>query len=160
MSDHFRKLWIKRLNHIFVLSTTCQKINTATNTAIITQGTKSILHVYIKLYFRSSSFFHLTVQIINCEFLNGYLINLKCKVCFVPKAMFFVVFVNLSSHSFKCDALTDLVPIVQLKNCENAHEGVYFSTKSNTPPWVFFTFFFLSFQMVPNHGKHFKYCLY
>ena len=45
-----------------------------------------------------------------------------------------------------CGALRDLVPFVQLKNVKNTHRGVLLLvacnfTKSNTPPWVFFTFF-------------------
>ena len=49
------------------------------------------------------------------------------------------------------DALRDLIPFVQSKNVKNTHGGVilliklqasaYNFTKSNTPPWVFFTFF-------------------
>ena len=45
-----------------------------------------------------------------------------------------------------CDALHDLVPFVQFKNLKNTHAGVLLlvklqASKSNTPPWVFFTFF-------------------
>ena len=50
-----------------------------------------------------------------------------------------------------CDTLRDLVAFVKLKNVKNTHEGVLLLvklqakacnfTKSNTPPWVFFTFF-------------------
>ena len=49
-----------------------------------------------------------------------------------------------------CDALRDLVPFVRFKNREKPHGGVLLLvklqalacnfTKSNTPPWVFFTF--------------------
>ena len=40
------------------------------------------------------------------------------------------------------DALRDLVPFVQFKKREkHPWRSVTFSTKSNTPPWVFFTFF-------------------
>ena len=48
-----------------------------------------------------------------------------------------------------CDALRDLVPFVQFKKSEqHPWRSVTFSeasnfTKSNTPPWVFFTFFIL-----------------
>ena len=41
------------------------------------------------------------------------------------------------------DVLCDLVPIAQYKKRENNHRGVIplvKFTKSNTPPWVFFTF--------------------
>ena len=51
----------------------------------------------------------------------------------------------------KCDALRDLVPFVQFKKRESTHGGVLILvklqtsacnfTKSNTSPWVFFTFF-------------------
>ena len=50
-----------------------------------------------------------------------------------------------------CDALCDLVPIVQTKNVKNTHEEVLLLiklqasdcnlTKNNTSSWVFFTFF-------------------
>ena len=44
-----------------------------------------------------------------------------------------------------CDALRNLVPFVQFKKCENTHGGmlllVKFQFKSNTPSWMFFTFF-------------------
>ena len=41
-----------------------------------------------------------------------------------------------------CDALRDLVPFVLFKKRGNDQwRSVTFSTKSNTPPWVFFTFF-------------------
>ena len=40
-----------------------------------------------------------------------------------------------------CDVLLNLVPFVQFEKQENTHGGVIFSTKSNTPPWLFFTFF-------------------
>ena len=50
-----------------------------------------------------------------------------------------------------CGALRDLVPFVQFKRRENTHGGVlllvklqvsaYNFTKSNTTPWVFFTFY-------------------
>ena len=46
-----------------------------------------------------------------------------------------------------CDALRDLVPLVQFKKCEkHSWRSVNFTkvacnfTKINTPPWVFFTF--------------------
>ena len=39
-----------------------------------------------------------------------------------------------------CDVLPELVPCAQFKNVANTHGGVLF-TKSNTPAWVFFTFF-------------------
>ena len=39
------------------------------------------------------------------------------------------------------DILRDLVPFVQFKIRENAHGGmILLVTKSNTSPWVFFTF--------------------
>ena len=46
----------------------------------------------------------------------------------------------------KCDALPDLVSFAQIKKVKNIHGGVLLLvscnfTKSNTPPWVFFTFF-------------------
>ena len=57
---------------------------------------------------------------------------------------------NLSEKILSmCDALRDLVPFVQFKKREK-HGGVLLLvklqafcnfTKSNTPPWVFFTFF-------------------
>ena len=41
-----------------------------------------------------------------------------------------------------CEALRDLVPSVQFRKREkHAWRSVAFSTESNTPPWVFFTFF-------------------
>ena len=60
---------------------------------------------------------------------------------------------NTFSEKFTifCDALRDLVPLVQFKKCENIHGGVLILvklqvsacnfTKINTPPWVFFTCF-------------------
>ena len=49
--------------------------------------------------------------------------------------------------------------LYNLKNVKNAHEGVLLKpcnfTKSNTPPWVFFTFFKIV-QMVPDRAKHHK----
>ena len=45
--------------------------------------------------------------------------------------------------------------LYNLKNVKNTHAGVLLLvkfTKSNTRPWVFFTFFKL--QMVPNRAKH------
>ena len=45
-----------------------------------------------------------------------------------------------------CDTLRDLVPFVQFKNVKNTHGGVLLlvklqaEAKSNTSPWVFFTF--------------------
>ena len=44
---------------------------------------------------------------------------------------------------FKCDALFDLVTLVQFKKRENTHGGVLLSVKlraDSTPPWLFFTF--------------------
>ena len=41
-----------------------------------------------------------------------------------------------------CDALRDLVPFVQFKKREkHPWRNVNLSTKSNAPPWMFFTFF-------------------
>ena len=44
-----------------------------------------------------------------------------------------------------CDVLHDLLPFVQFKKRKNTHGGVLhlvkLKGKSNTPPWVFFTFF-------------------
>ena len=41
-----------------------------------------------------------------------------------------------------CDALRDFVPFVQFKKRgKHPWRSVNFSTKSNTPLWVFFTFF-------------------
>ena len=52
--------------------------------------------------------------------------------------------------------------LYNLKNVKSTYRGVlllvklqpseYSFTKSNTPPWVFFTFFKIV-QMVPNHAK-------
>ena len=50
------------------------------------------------------------------------------------------------------DALQFLVSLYNIKNAKNTHRGVLLLTKSNTPPWLFFTFFNL--QMVPNCAKH------
>ena len=49
-------------------------------------------------------------------------------------------------HKSTCDVLRDLVPFVQFKNVKNTHGGVLLwvklqATTSNTPPWMFFTFF-------------------
>ena len=58
-----------------------------------------------------------------------------------------------------CDALRDLVPIVQFRKCEKTPmEERYLAgnfTKSNTPPWVFFTFFTLykCYQIAPSITK-------
>ena len=65
-----------------------------------------------------------------------------------------------------CDTLRDLVLFVQFKKREKHLCGVlplvrlqaspcYF-TKSNVPPWVFFTFFKIV-QMVPIRAKHRKF---
>ena len=35
----------------------------------------------------------------------------------------------------------DLVPFVQFKNEKITHGGVLLFAESNTPPWVFFTFY-------------------
>ena len=51
-----------------------------------------------------------------------------------------------------CDASRDLVPFVQFKKREK-HPCRMLLLKSNTPPWVFFTFFKIA-QMVPNCAKH------
>ena len=41
----------------------------------------------------------------------------------------------------RCDALRDLVPSVKFKKREkHLWRSVSFSTKSNTPPWLLFTF--------------------
>ena len=50
------------------------------------------------------------------------------------------------------DALQFLVSLYNIKNAKNTYRGVLILTKSNTPPWLFFTFFNL--QMVPNCAKH------
>ena len=43
------------------------------------------------------------------------------------------------------DGVGDLVPFIQFKNVKNTHGGVLLlvklQAKSNTPSWVFFTFF-------------------
>ena len=39
--------------------------------------------------------------------------------------------------------MRDSEPFVQFKNVKNTHGGVLPFTKSNTPLWVFFTFFIL-----------------
>ena len=45
---------------------------------------------------------------------------------------------NLIQKSL-CDVLSDLVPFVQFKKREkHPRRSATFSTKSNTPPWVFF----------------------
>ena len=54
-------------------------------------------------------------------------------------------------YKHKFDALHDLVSLVQFKKRENTHGGVLLLvklqakawnfTKSNTPPWLFFTVF-------------------
>ena len=59
-----------------------------------------------------------------------------------------------------CDALCNyLIPFVQFKTCEkHPWRSVTFSkaaTKSNSPPWVFFTFLKIV-QMVPNRAKCLK----
>ena len=62
----------------------------------------------------------------------------------------------VSNNSNICDALRDLVPFVQFKKREKKNHGgvlllvklqtvTYNFAKSNTPPWVFFTFFELYF---------------
>ena len=56
-------------------------------------------------------------------------------------------------YFFKCDVLLDLVPFVQFKKREiHPWRSVTFSTKSNTPPWVFFTCFklFKWYQIAQN----------
>ena len=53
----------------------------------------------------------------------------------------------------KCDALRDLVQFVQSKKHKiHPWSSVTFSTKSNSPLWVFFTCFKLHklYQMTPN----------
>ena len=39
------------------------------------------------------------------------------------------------------DVLRDLVLFEQFNNVKNTHGGVLLLGKSDTPPWVFFTFF-------------------
>ena len=48
---------------------------------------------------------------------------------------------NMKSNMNIYDALRDLVPFAQFKKRENTNGGVLvLVTKSNTSPWVFFTF--------------------
>ena len=57
-----------------------------------------------------------------------------------------------------CDPLRDLVSFVQFKNRKNIHGGVFLLvklqakacnfTKSNTPPWVFLTFFMYKWYQI------------
>ena len=55
---------------------------------------------------------------------------------------------NVKPHIKICDALHDFVPFVQFQKSKNTHGGVlllvklqvFSFTKSNIPPWVFFTF--------------------
>ena len=59
-------------------------------------------------------------------------------------------------RKYICDASRDLVPFVQFKKCEKQPwRSVIPATlqESNTPPWVFFTFFKIE-RMVPNPAKH------
>ena len=74
--------------------------------------------------------------------------------------------------SCTCYALRDLVPFVPYKNVKSTHRGVLLLVKSNTPPWVFFTFFelhkwyqiaqtsqiftFISMFSMPFAGKYWK----
>ena len=56
-----------------------------------------------------------------------------------------------------CDVLRDLVHLKNLKNVKKPMVALYFYetcnfTKSNTPPWVFFTYFKL--QIIPNRAMH------
>ena len=54
------------------------------------------------------------------------------------------------SHYQNCDAYRDFVPLVQFKNVKNTHGELLLLvklkastcnfTRSNTPPWAFFTF--------------------
>ena len=73
---------------------------------------------------------------------------------------------NINRNKCKIlDALRNLVLFVQFKNMKNTHGRVVLLvklqveacnfTKSDTPPWVFFTFFKIA-QMVPNRTKHHK----
>ena len=58
----------------------------------------------------------------------------------------------------KCDALRDLLPLVQFKKREKTpieECSACIFTKSNSPPLVFFHVF-LIVQMVPNRAKHHK----
>ena len=53
-----------------------------------------------------------------------------------------------------CGALRDLVVFVQFKKREkHPWRSVNFSTKINTPPWVFFTFL----KLLPNRSTHHMY---
>ena len=53
-----------------------------------------------------------------------------------------------------CDVFRNLVPFVQFKKRENhPWRNVNFSTKINTPPWVFFTFFKL-YKCYQNRATH------
>ena len=52
-----------------------------------------------------------------------------------------MVYLRIMPHKQICDALRGLVPFVQFKKREkHPWRRVTFSTKSNTPPLVFFTF--------------------
>ena len=57
--------------------------------------------------------------------------------------------IHVMTHIYIWDALRDLVPFVQIKKRKkHPWRSVTLSkvagfTKSNTPPWVFFTFFIL-----------------
>ena len=57
------------------------------------------------------------------------------------------------------DVSDDLVPFVQFKNRKNTVEGVLLLvkfTKSNTPPWVFFTLFKLYIKLWIKVGVYTK----
>ena len=56
--------------------------------------------------------------------------------------MVLIEYIRNPLKKFTCDVLRDVVPFVQFKKREKHPWGsVTFSTKSNTPPWVFFMFF-------------------
>ena len=64
------------------------------------------------------------------------------------------VYLKLENQLIICDALRNSVPFLQFKKRENhPWKSVTFNfIKSNTPPWVFFTFFKLSkwYQIAQN----------
>ena len=88
--------------------------------------------------------------------LVGNLMQIRISVCCQVSGRFqcLVRFLILCSLHYNCDPLCDLLPLCNLKSVKNNHGGVLFlvklqSFKSNTPTWVFFTFFKL-YQITQN----------
>ena len=78
------------------------------------------------------------------RFVKCFIASFSDKVNKFFKLCHFTITNEFQKSNTVCDALRNLVPFVQFKKCEkHPWRSVNFNqvTKSNTPPWMFFTFF-------------------